>query len=101
MLVGNIKGESKFVEELILFLQDFDKFQPLQSAYDYLKKRHEKFSKSQYNRIVKRLKDSAKIALVERNGKLFLELTKKGKIVSLLAKLGPGSQIKKWDGKWR
>src|SRR3989344_8391114 len=101
MLVGNIKGESRFAEEIILFLQDFDKSRPIQSAYEYLKKRHNKFAKWEYNRVIKRLKHSNRIAIVEKNGKQFLELTKKGKITALLSKLGPQSQAKDWDGKWR
>jgi|SRR3989344_2441707 len=101
MLVGNIKGESRFAEEIVLFLQDFDKSRPIQSAYEYLKKRHTKFAKWQYNRVIKRLTDSNRIAVVKKNGKLFVELTSKGKIVGLLSKLGTQSQAKPWDGKWR
>ena len=106
MLVGNIKGESKFVEAIILFLHKFGKSpQPILSPYEHIKgsktiKNRKGFEKWHYNQAVKRLRATEHVQIVERNGKLFIELTKKGKLKSLLAKLGPNS-AKKWDGKWR
>ena len=101
MLAGNIKGESKFVEAIIRYLSNRNL--PKHTAeltYDHLKKDKPKFGKWQFNRVIKRLKDSERIRVVEREGKLFIELTKKGKLTSLLGKLDL-YKYRKWDGKWR
>ena len=101
MVAGNIKGESKFAEAVIRFIDNLKGSRlPIQSPYDHLKKFSQKFGKWQYNRVIKRLKENERIRVVEKNGKLFIELTKKGRLTALLGKLDL-NQRKKWDGKWR
>jgi len=55
-----------------------------------------------YNRAMRYLEHLEHIEFVKRNDKLFVRLTKKGKLKALLARLN--QEFKKpsnWDGKWR
>lgn len=56
-----------------------------------------------YNRAVKYLQHRKKIRLIKRGDRLFLKLTKKGRVEALFLRLGnfDRSQKTKWDGKWR
>lgn len=55
-----------------------------------------------YNRAVTYLKKRKELETVEKNSKLFLKLTKKGKVRALLHRLYRDYQKKRvWDGKWR
>lgn len=56
-----------------------------------------------YNRAIKFLKYREKLKIIKRGDKLFLKLTKKGKVEALLARLASTDKKMKvkWDGKWR
>lgn len=56
-----------------------------------------------YNQAIRYLQSAAQLKVVERDGRVFLKLTKKGKLRALFNRLGDDfkkSRIK-WDGKWR
>ena len=55
-----------------------------------------------YNRAVEYLAQREQIKLINKNDRLFIKLTQKGKLRGLLARLNRDFQTKpKWDGKWR
>lgn len=56
----------------------------------------------QYNQAIRYLKRDRDLEVIEKNNKLFLKLTKKGRLKVLLRKLAKEPRKKeKWDGKWR
>lgn len=81
---------------------------PFENPYQHVRRMHRSalgvpdFKKWQYNRIAKRLKTEGRIVITQKNGKIFLQLTKRGRIFTLLSKLKQNfPRSNHWDGKWR
>jgi len=73
---------------------------PWQDPYKWAMKRRRKFKSKTYLQGISRLENRGLIEVVERRGKKFLKLTKKGQLHILLAKARISKKIP-WDGKWR
>ena len=83
---------------------------PFETPYQHIRRLHREalgipeFKKWQYNHTVKYLEKTKQIKIAERDGKLFIRLTKKGKVNALLSQLSKSFAVKAlnlWDGKWR
>ncbi|MCL5435487.1 MAG: CRISPR-associated endonuclease Cas2 [Patescibacteria group bacterium] len=72
---------------------------PFETPYTYIK-RAGHFSHPQYHRAVRDLKKRKAVEISRRQGKGFLNLTKKGELEALLSRARLIT-AKPWDGKWR
>ena len=74
---------------------------PFETKYTWARRlRH--LDPDSYRRTINRLKEQGYLKAVRKNGRLFVELTKKGQLEALLAKIADTIRNNDpWDGNWR
>lgn len=86
--------------KLILDCLDLDiPLIPLESPYDFLKRKNQ-INRKQYRETISKLKNRGVIKIIKAKNKEFLQLTRKGKLKALLEKANV-KPVEVWDRKWR
>ncbi len=105
-LEGGPLGDS--ILEILHTIGDLTAAMGFEGPYDHIRRLHREASgipepkRWQYKQTVRYLKRDGNLEIIEKNNKLFLKLTRKGKLRVLLRKLyGEFQKNQKWDGKWR
>jgi CRISPR-associated endonuclease Cas2 len=96
------KKHSTIVNALLFALDVANELTPMLLASPYQRGRKLLYGKNYnaYRNTVYNLHKRGSIKIINKNGKRFLQLTKKGKLEVLLAKAKMPA-VGKWDGKWR
>jgi CRISPR-associated endonuclease Cas2 len=94
-----VPRKNLFTTALLLVLDLDLPLVPLESPYDFLKRKGD-LNKSQYKNALLSLKRSRLLEIVVQNEKKFIKINQKG-VLRVLLERAKISKHKKWDGKWR
>lgn len=94
---------ANIADNILMFLSEAVNLlpRPFETPYEHVcRLRGQSFGKRNYYNAIYGLKKRGVIAVVEKNNKRFIALTKKGQLEILLSKVKL-IKTKSWDGRWR